>query len=161
MDAETLVDWLPGINASLNGIATILLTVGFILIKKDREGYKNAHRTAMLSAFGVSVIFLSCYLLHKGLRASIGDAVNTSFAGEGVWRWIYYPMLITHVILAMVIVPLIFVTLWHAIRGQYFKHRAWARWTFPLWYYVSVTGVLVYFFLYQWFPPGISPESGS
>lgn len=154
MSAEQLIHWLPGINASLNGLATVLLTLGFILIKKDRVAHKNSHRAAMLSAFAVSVIFLACYLLHKALRAGLGEAVNTTFAGEGIWRWIYYPMLLTHVILAMVIVPLIFVTLWHAFRGRYEKHRSWARWTFPMWYYVSITGVLVYFFLYQWFPSG-------
>lgn len=152
MTTESLVHWLPGINASLNGFATILLTIGFILIKKDKVGLKNTHRAVMLSAFFVSVVFLACYLTHKTLRRYIGDAVNTPFAGEGIWPWVYYPMLITHVILAMVIVPLIFITLWHAIRGRYEKHRAWARWTFPMWYYVSVTGVLVYFFIYQWFP---------
>ncbi len=153
MDAETLVRWLPGINASLNGLATVLLTIGFALIWKDRVKYKNAHRAVMLTAFGVSVVFLCFYLTHKGLKASVGAAVNTTFAGEGVWRWVYYPMLISHVLLAMVIVPLIFVTLFHAFKGRFDKHRAWAKWTFPLWYYVSVTGVLVYFFLYQWFPP--------
>ncbi|WP_269542832.1 DUF420 domain-containing protein [Cerasicoccus fimbriatus] len=148
-----LLHALPAINASLNGLATLLLTVGFVLIKLDREKNMKAHRAMMLSAFTVSVVFLICYLLHKGLRAGAGEAVNTSFAGEGIWRWIYYPMLISHVLLAMVIVPLIFVTLWHAFKGRYQKHQKWAKWTFPLWYYVSVTGVLVYFFLYQWFPP--------
>lgn len=152
MDAESLVHLLPGINASLNGLATLLLTVGFILIRKDPVGNKNAHRAVMLSAFGVSCVFLAFYLAHKGLKASVGEAVNTSFAGEGLWRWVYYPMLISHVLLAMVIVPLIFVTLFHACKGRFEKHRAWAKWTFPMWYYVSVTGVLVYLFLYHWFP---------
>jgi len=157
MNLETLVRWLPGVNASLNGLATVLLTIGFIFIWKDRVRYKRAHQTAMLSAFGVSIVFLACYLFHKWAKAASGEAVNTSFTGEGVWRWIYYPMLLSHVVLAMVIVPLIFVTLFHAIRGRFDKHRAWARWTFPLWYYVSVTGVLVYFFLYQWFPANGAP----
>ncbi len=106
----------------------------------------------MLGAFSVSVIFLIGYLWHKALKASVGVAINTSFAGEGIWNWIYYPMLASHVILAMVIVPLIIITLSYAFRGKFAKHQAWAKWTFPLWYYVSVTGVLVYFFLYQWFP---------
>lgn len=147
-----LIHTLPAVNASLNGLATLLLTAGFVLIKIDRNANKNAHRACMLTAFGVSAVFLACYLLHKGLRASAGDAVNTSFSGEGFWAWIYYPMLISHVLLAMVIVPLIFITLYHAFKGRFEKHRAWAKWTFPAWYYVSITGVLVYFFLYQWFP---------
>ena len=152
MNSATLVQILPGINASLNGLATVLLTAGFLLIKADPERYRNAHRAVMLSAFSVSVIFLGFYLWHKALKASVGAAVNTQFTGEGIWPWIYYPMLISHVILAMVIVPLIIITLAYAFRGKIQKHQAWARWTFPLWYYVSVTGVLVYFFLYQWFP---------
>lgn len=147
-----LLHTMPAINASLNGLATVLLTIGFVLIWRDRVKYKNAHRAVMLSAFGVSCVFLVGYLSHKAMKANAGEAVNTTFAGEGIWRWVYYPMLITHVILAMVIVPLIFVTLFHAFKGRFEKHRKWARWTFPLWYYVSVTGVLVYFFLYQWFP---------
>lgn len=153
MDKETLVHILPAVNASLNGLATILLTIGFALIWKDRVKNMRAHRAVMLTAFGVSVVFLACYLTHKGLKRSLGMPVDTHFTGEGIWPWIYFPMLITHIILAMVIVPLIFVTLFHAIKGRFDKHRAWAKWTFPLWYYVSVTGVLVYFFLYQWFPP--------
>jgi len=152
MTTEDWVHALPGINASLNGVATLLLTAGFTLIVTNRERYWKLHRNFMVGAFAVSVVFLACYLLHKGLRASLGGEINTTFAGEGVWAWIYYPMLITHIILAMVIVPLIFVTFFHAFRRKFDKHRKWARWTFPLWYYVSITGVLVYFFLYVWFP---------
>ncbi|MEO0795212.1 MAG: DUF420 domain-containing protein [Verrucomicrobiota bacterium] len=147
-----LLHTLPAINASLNALATVLLTIGFVLIRKNRAANKNAHRICMLSAFSVSTIFLVGYLYHKYLKNSAGEAVNTKFAGEGIWQWIYYPMLLTHVLLAMVIVPLIFITLFHAFKGRFEKHRAWAKWTFPAWYYVSVTGVLVYFFLYQWFP---------
>lgn len=150
--ANDLLHAMPAINASLNGLATVLLTIGFTLIKLDRVKYQNAHRAVMLSAFGVSCIFLIGYLSHKWMKASAGEAVNTTFAGEGIWRWVYYPMLLTHVLLAMVIVPLIFITLFHAFKGRFEKHQKWAKWTFPLWYYVSVTGVLVYFFLYQWFP---------
>jgi len=96
----------------------------------------------------VSCVFLICYVLHKILV----QGVHTPFGGEGFWRTFYYGMLISHIILAIVIVPLILVTMTHAIKGRFEKHRAWARWTFPLWFYVSVTGVLVYFMLYQWFP---------
>lgn len=135
---------LPTINACLNGTATVLLTLGFIFIK---SGKILPHRVSMVSAFLVSVIFLVFYLLHKYLV----QGVHTPFAGEGFWRSFYYGMLISHIILAIVIVPLILKTLSLAITGKYERHRAWARWTFPIWYYVSVTGVLVYCFLYQWF----------
>lgn len=136
---------LPALNAGLNGLATVLLTVGFILIKQGRMA---AHRTCMLSAFGVSAVFLVTYVLHKVLVRG----VHTPFGGEGAIRTIYYVMLFSHIVLAIVIVPLVLITLTHAIKGRLIVHRQWARWTFPIWYYVSVTGVLVYFFLYQWFP---------
>lgn len=135
---------LPALNAGLNGLATLLLTAGFILIKSGRQA---AHRVAMLSAFGVSVVFLITYVLHKILV----KGVHTPFGGEGAVRTFYYVMLASHIVLAIVIVPLVLITLRHAIAGRPAVHRAWARWTFPLWYYVSVTGVLVYFFLYVWF----------
>ncbi|MGK0176588.1 MAG: putative membrane protein [Lentimonas sp.] len=135
---------LPTVNALLNGTATVLLTIGFACIKTKRE---KAHRACMISAFSVSVIFLFFYVLHKYLV----QGVHTPFAGEGAWRTIYYTMLISHIILAVLIVPLVLTTLTLAIKDQREKHRAWARWTFPIWYYVSVTGVLIYCFLYQWF----------
>ena len=135
---------LPTVNALLNGTATVLLTAGFICIKTGRE---KAHRACMLSAFSVSVVFLVFYVLHKYLV----QGVHTPFAGEGAWRTFYYVMLATHIVLAMAIVPLVLTTLTLAIQGKRERHRAWARWTFPIWYYVSVTGVLVYCFLYQWF----------
>ena len=140
----TFTEALPTINACLNGTATVLLTLGFIFIK---SGKILPHRVSMVSAFLVSAIFLFFYLLHKYLV----QGVHTPFAGEGFWRSFYYGMLISHIILAIVILPLILKTLSLAISGKYQQHKAWARWTFPIWYYVSVTGVLVYCFLYQWF----------
>ena len=101
----------------------------------------------MVSAFSVSVIFLFFYVLHKILV----KGVHTSFAGDGLWRDVYYIMLATHIVLAMAIVPLVLTTLILALKDKREKHKAWAKWTFPIWYYVSVTGVLVYMFLYQWF----------
>ena len=101
----------------------------------------------MAGAFLVSTIFLVTYVLHKVLV----HGVHTPFAGTGLWRTFYYGMLFTHIVLAITIVPLILVTMTHALKGRFERHRAWARWTFPLWLYVSVTGVLVYFMLYQWF----------
>lgn len=135
---------LPSINAALNGCATLLLSAGFILIRSGRE---TLHRNCMLGAFSVSIIFLVFYVLHKILV----QGVHTPFEGEGIWRGIYYTMLISHILLAITIVPLVLTTLTLAIKGNRERHKAWARWTFPIWYYVSVTGVLVYFFLYQWF----------
>lgn len=135
---------LPAFNAFLNGSATVLLTLGFLFIKVGRW---KAHRNAMVSALVVSAFFLFFYVLDKILR----QGVHTAFGGEGFWSIFYYTMLISHVILAMVILPLIFRTLYLAVKGRYQDHRRWARFTYPAWYYVSVTGVLVYFFLYQWF----------
>ena len=138
----TLQD-LPAVDAGLNATATVLLTAGFVLIKRRQVA---AHRAVMLAAFAVSVAFLACYLTYHLQTAP------TRFAGQGFIRPVYFALLISHVLLAMVIVPLILVTLTLALRGRIDRHRAWARWTFPLWYYVSVTGVLVYCFLYQWWP---------
>ena len=135
---------LPSLNAVLNGMATALLSAGFVFIRSGRE---KAHWICMLSAFVVSAIFLVTYVLHKILV----QGVHTPFAGEGAWRGIYYGMLVTHILLAIMILPLIFRTIILAIQGERSRHKAWARWTFPAWYYVSVTGVLIYFFLYQWF----------
>jgi putative membrane protein len=135
---------LPAVNATLNGIAAVLLTAGFVMIKRKRVA---AHRAFMLAAFGVSVAFLACYL-----TCHLRTGARTPFGGTGLVRTVYFAMLISHIILAMAIVPLVLTTLTLALRGRFDRHRAWARWTYPLWYYVSVTGVLVYCFLYQWWP---------
>ena len=139
----TFTESLPTLNAFLNGTATILLTLGFVFIKSGKE---LAHRRCMISAFTVSVVFLFFYLLHKWLV----QGVHTPFEGEGLWRTFYYVMLISHILLAMLIVPLVLTTLTLAIKDRRERHKKWARWTFPIWYYVSVTGVLIYLFLYVW-----------
>lgn len=136
---------LPALNASLNALATVLLLAGFYFIKTER---KLAHRNCMMTAFGVSAVFLVTYVLHKILI----HGVHTPFGGEGFIRTFYYGMLISHISLAITIVPLVLITIRQAIKGRYDRHRAWARWTYPIWLYVSVTGVLVYFMLYRWFP---------
>ncbi len=136
---------LPALNACLNGLATILLTAGFIFISLKKV---HAHRACMVSAFSVSCVFLVTYVLHKVLVRG----VHTPIGAEGFIKNFYLVMLTSHIILAICIVPLVLITLTHAVKGRFDKHRAWARWTFPIWYYVSVTGVLVYFFIYQWFP---------
>ncbi len=137
---------IPALNALLNGLATVLMTIGFIFIK---GGNREAHRACMLGAGAVSAIFLVGYVTHKILVRG----VHTPFGGEGFIRSVYYVMLITHILLAISIAYLVPKTFALALKGYYDRHKAWARWTFPIWYYVSVTGVLVYFFLYQWWPP--------
>lgn len=136
---------IPALNAGLNALATVLMTAGFLFIK---QGKREAHRAAMLSAGAVSAVFLVGYVAHKILVRG----VHTPFGGEGAIRAIYYGMLISHILLAISIAFLVPKTFWLAIKGDYETHRRWARFTFPIWYYVSITGVLVYFFLYVWWP---------
>lgn len=136
---------IPALNASLNAVATILITIGFLLIK---FGKKDAHRKVMCTAMVVSAIFLVGYVTHKILVRG----VHTPFGGTGLIAKVYYVMLLSHIVLAISIAYLVPRTFLFAIRGNFERHRAWAKWTFPIWYYVSVTGVLVYFFLYQWWP---------
>lgn len=139
------VNDIPAINAVLNGIATLLMTAGFIFILRRQI---VAHRACMLSAGVVSAIFLIGYVTHKALVRG----VHTPFGGEGAIRTVYYGMLISHIVLAIAIAYLVPRTFLFALKGDFERHRAWARWTFPCWYYVSVTGVLVYLFLYVWWP---------
>ncbi len=143
---------IPALNAALNALATLLIAVGYVFI---RSGNKTAHRASMFSAGVVSAVFLVGYLTHKvlkGMAAGAGEAVHTQFGGEGPIRTVYYVMLISHVILAMAIAYLVPRTFALAFSGQFERHKKWARVVFPVWLYVSVTGVLVYFFLYQWWP---------
>jgi putative membrane protein len=135
---------LPALNAILNGISTVLLTAGFIFIK---AGNRLAHRNCMVAAFCTSAVFLITYVTHKVLKGS-----HTPFGGEGFIRNVYYLMLISHVLLAMAIVPLVLVTIKRARRGDFEAHKRIARWTWPIWMYVSVTGVVIYLLLYQIFP---------
>lgn len=139
------IDQIPALNAVLNATATVLMTAGYILIKR---GKREAHRYAMLSTGFVSALFLVGYVAHKILV----QGVHTPFGGEGAIRTVYYVMLISHIILAIAIAYLVPRTFWLAIQGDFERHKRWARWTYPIWYYVSVTGVLVYLFLYVWWP---------
>ncbi|MDI1319848.1 MAG: DUF420 domain-containing protein [bacterium] len=137
---------IPTLNAALNATATVLITTGFVLIKL---GKKDAHRAAMLTAGVVSALFLVGYVTHKALIRG----VHTPFGGEApALRAFYYTMLITHIVLAIAIAYLVPRTFLFAIKGDYVTHKKWAKVTFPIWLYVSVTGVLVYFFLYIWWP---------
>lgn len=141
----TAVDVFPPLNASLNALSGIFLVIAY---RHIRRGNIAAHRRFMLSACATSVLFLVCYVTYHTIRGG----VVTKFAGTGVWRTVYLTILGTHTVLAMVILPLAILSVWNGLKMRVPQHRRVARWTFPLWMYVSVTGVLVYFFLYQWFP---------
>jgi len=135
---------LPVLNACLNASSALLLLSGFYFIRV--RGNEAAHRKCMTAALGVSAVFLISYLTYHSVHGT------THFLGEGIVRPLYFSILISHTILAAVIVPLILITLRYALRRDLEKHKRLARITFPLWLYVSITGVLIYFFLYQWFP---------
>ena len=135
--------FFPALNASLNGASAVLLLTGRVLIAKGRIA---AHRVCMIAAVVASLLFLCCYLY---FHAKVG---NIRFLGQGWSRPVYFSILISHTTLAIVIVPLAAITLTRGLKARYAKHRSIARWTWPLWMYVSITGVIVYFMLYQWFP---------
>lgn len=135
---------LPAINAALNGACTILLLLGFAFIRNRKIGL---HRFCMITAFFCSALFLILYLyfhFHAGI---------IRFGGQGWIRPVYFTILITHTTLAIVIVPLVLITLSRALRERFDRHRAIARWTLPLWLYVSITGVVVYWLLYIAYTP--------
>jgi len=136
---------LPPINASLNGLSAIFLAAGFVFIRRKNV---PAHRRCMISAFATSAIFLACYLTY---HFSVGV---TKFPGQGWIWWVYIIMLISHIILAVTILPLAIITLSRGLRDRIESHRKIARWTWPIWMYVSVTGVLVYLMLYHLYPAG-------
>jgi uncharacterized membrane protein YozB (DUF420 family) len=131
---------LPALNAGLNAISAALLTYGWVLIKRGRI---EQHRRCMLAAFGTSALFLASYVVY---HANIG---SRPFQGQGPIRVVYFAILITHVVLAAAILPLSLVTLRRGLTAQYDRHRRIARWTLPIWLYVSVTGVIVYVMLYR------------
>ncbi|HEV2435452.1 MAG TPA: DUF420 domain-containing protein [Verrucomicrobiae bacterium] len=140
---------LPAVNASLNGLSAVFLTAGFVFIRRKN---KLAHRNCMVAAFVTSIVFLACYLTYHGYLAVVLHEGPTRFLQPRWFRPIYLTILISHSILAAVIVPLILVTLYRAKTERFELHKKIARWTWPLWMYVSVTGVLVYLLLYQIFP---------
>ncbi|MFQ5656361.1 MAG: DUF420 domain-containing protein [Candidatus Methylomirabilales bacterium] len=138
------VSTLPAINALLNGTSALLLTIGYLYIRRRKV---TAHKVCMVTAFGVSCLFLVSYLIHHSQVGSI------PFSGQGWIRPIYFILLISHIILAALIIPLALTTVYRALSAQFDKHVRIARWTFPIWLYVSVTGVVVYVMLYQLYPP--------
>jgi putative membrane protein len=131
---------LPSLNAALNGTSAVLLLLGYRFIRRRAI---SAHRACMLAAFTVSVAFLVSYVVY---HAQVG---SVRFPGTGWVRGMYFAILITHTMLAALVPPLAVVTLYRALRGSFERHRRLARWTFPIWLYVSVTGVVVYVMLYQ------------
>ncbi|HVF54801.1 MAG TPA: DUF420 domain-containing protein [Pyrinomonadaceae bacterium] len=135
---------LPHLNASLNAASCLLLLAGFYFIRRRKI---TPHFVCMLCALGVSILFLISYVTYHYNYGSV------RFTGQGIVRPLYFVILVTHVVLAVVIVPLVVVTLRRALRGDYARHRRIARWTYPLWLYVSVTGVIVYLMLYRLYPP--------
>jgi uncharacterized membrane protein YozB (DUF420 family) len=137
------ISLLPHINAFLNSTSAVLLLAGYTFIKRARV---RAHRTCQVAAVVTSTVFLASYLTYHYFHGA------TRFAGQGIARPVYFTILISHTILAIVIVPLVLITLYRATRGDFVRHRQVARWTFPLWLYVSVTGVIVYLMLYQIYP---------
>ncbi len=157
-----MIEALPHINASLNSLATLLLIVGYLLIRAKQE---SAHKRAMLSAFLVSCVFLVCYLVY---HANVGSKKFPSEDYASHWYTIYLLILVPHIVLAATVPWLGLTTIWLGLtmdrglettrsgttgRSRREKHKRLARITFPIWLYVSITGVLVYLFLYWWFPP--------
>ena len=131
---------LPAVNATLNGISGLLLFIGFLLIRSRRI---DLHRKFMIAAFAASALFLLSYVVY---HAQVG---SVRFTRQGLVRPVYFGILITHVVLAAAVLPMAIVTLTRGLNGRFPAHRAIARWTLPIWLYVSVTGVLVYVLLYQ------------
>jgi len=134
---------LPAVNACLNSLSAILLAIGYAFIRRNNV---TAHRNCMIGAFLVSTIFLICYLVYHF------NAGRTVFKEPAWFRPLYLVLLLSHTVLAVVIVPMVLITLSRALKQRFDRHRQIARWTWPLWMYVSVTGVIIYLLLYQIFP---------
>lgn len=140
------VEQLPAVNATLNALATVLLVVGWLLIKTRRE---TAHKITMCSAFAVSIVFLACYLVYHYHVGSV------RFTGPSGVRAVYLAILVSHIVLAATVPFLATITIYLGLSDRRARHRQFARWTLPIWLYVSITGVVVYVMLYQLYPhPG-------
>lgn len=134
---------LPSVSASLNSCVALLLITGFIFIKK--KNFK-AHKACMLSATGLSVLFLISYVLYHS------QAEATKYGGEGILAFIYYFVLLTHIVLSAVVVPFVLFSVYYGLKNMSAKHRKLSKWTFPLWLYVSISGVIVYFMISPYYP---------
>ena len=150
MDVPAWVAALPAVNAGLNGLSTLLLVAGFALI---RNGKRTAHQRTMLTAFGVSVVFLVCYLVYHAALTHYTGSGSRKFQGAGLIRPIYFGILITHIVLAAAVPILAAITIYRGLKSQWERHRKIAKVTFPIWLYVSVTGVIIYVMLYHWPTP--------
>jgi len=144
----TLAD-LPVVNATLNGLSAVFLGFGYYFIRRNNQ---RAHSRCMITAFITSTLFLACYLTYHGYLAYYLHRGPTVFKNPLWFRPIYLGILLTHTLLAVVIVPMVLITLSRALRRRFDVHRKIARWTWPLWMYVSLTGVLIYLLLYRIFP---------
>lgn len=140
---------LPAVNGSLNALSTIFLTAGYISIRRKNMA---AHKKCMIAAFVTSTLFLACYLTYHIYLGVVLHRGPTKFVDPAWFRPIYLTILFTHLVLAVTIVPMVFITLSRGLRARYDQHRKIARWTWPFWMYVSVTGVVIYLLLYQIFP---------
>lgn len=147
MNLDPIVPYLPHFQAILNTLAASLLAAGYYHIKKQN---RNTHRNYMISALVVSAVFMVSYLTY---HAKVG---YLPFAGEGFIRPVYFTILASHVILAAVIVPLVLITVTYAVKGNFEKHPRWARWTLPLWFYVSVSGVVIYLLAFHLYARSVS-----
>jgi len=145
---SAFVEVLPHVNASLNALATVLLVAGYVLIKLRLEA---AHKWMMLACFGVSIIFLTCYLTYH-FNIPGGSKRFPSYPPDVV-RYAYRAILLTHIVLAVAVPFLAVATIWLGLADRRQTHRRLAWWTFPIWLYVSITGVVVYLMLYQLYPP--------
>ncbi len=150
--------FLPALNATLNGLSGVLLVFGVILIKQNRP---LAHRRCMLGAFGVSTLFLICYLTHKIWKANTGQEMHTTYHGQGWLKGAYLLILLTHLVLAMMVPVLAIWLIRLGLTGRTQAHRRLARWTLPIWLYVSLTGVVIYFMLYHFNPPAPGNSPGN
>ena len=143
---------LPPINATLNALSTLLLIGGWISIK---SGKKGAHIGFMITALVVSAAFLACYLTYLFSLQRYAGSASIRFTYPGPIKVVYFTILLTHIVLAILNLPMIILTVIPAARRRFDKHKRIARWTLPIWLYVSVTGVIVYLMVYQWFPSDI------
>jgi len=139
----------PHLNAFLNGLSGLCLVCGLFFILRKRLRF---HRLCMITACIVSALFLVCYVTYHAIRTYYYGLGPTKFTGEGIIRPIYFTILTSHTILAVVVTPFVVLTLWRALKGRFDAHRKLARLVYPVWLYVSVTGVIVYLFLYQLYP---------
>ena len=144
-----LLRFFPHVNASLNALSSVFLLLGFYFIMTTQV---KKHRLCMLTASTVSALFLICYVTYHAIRSSYFGLGPTKFTGEGIARPIYFTILTSHTILAAGVAPFVIITLYRALKGNFEKHKKIARLVYPIWLYVSITGVVVYLMLYQLYP---------